>query len=134
VSGKRAHLEAGPDSRQRTKDFTWKRAARHLEQLKLRHRRVHDLRRTFVSLATAAGADDRILHWGTHGRPGDIMGAYNDSDWKRLCAEWTKLELTRRARAGAVVQPMAPRMVPDHGATGVAAETRRGARSSKSPI
>lgn len=99
VSGNRPELQVGEDQRRRTHDFTWKRADRHLEQLGLRHRRVHDLRRTFVSLATADGADDRILQWGTHGRPGDIMGAYGDADWLRLCAEVAKLKIERlRAR------------------------------------
>jgi integrase len=102
VSGKRPELQVGEDQRRRTHDFTWKRSARHLEQLGLRHRRVHDLRRTFVSLATADGADDRILQWGTHGRPGDIMGAYGDADWTRLCAEVAKLKVTR-AKARKVI-------------------------------
>jgi integrase len=106
VSGKRPELQVGEDQRRRTHDFTWKRAQRHLEALKLRARRVHDLRRTFVSLATAAGADDRILSWGTHGRPGDIMGAYGDADWTRLCAEWTKLQLERRRPGRRRVVPL----------------------------
>jgi integrase len=95
VSGKRPELQVGEDARRRTKDFTWKRAARHLQALGLRRRRIHDLRRTFVSLATADGADDRILEWATHGRPGDIMGAYGDADWRRLCEEVAKLQVVR---------------------------------------
>ncbi len=101
----RTSLQVGEDMRRRTKDFTWKRADRHLEALGLRHRRVHDFRRTFISLATADGADDRILEWGTHGRPGDIMGAYNDSDWTRLCGEVAKLKIARRSE-GATVTPL----------------------------
>jgi integrase len=96
--GKRAHLQVGDDSRMRTKDHSWKRFARHLEDLKLRHRRIHDLRRTFISLARADGADRDVLRWGTHGRSGDIMDAYTEMDWKRLCGEVAKLKV---ARAGA---------------------------------
>lgn len=96
TTGARPHLEVGEDQRRRTKDFTWKRASRHLQSLKMRRRRVHDLRRSFVALATADGADDRILEWGTHGRPGDIMGAYGEADWGRLCAEVMKLKIARR--------------------------------------
>jgi len=94
--GRRPALIQG-DARMRTKDFTWKRLDRHLEALQLRHRRVHDLRRTFLGLAEADGADTAILYWGTHGRPGDILGAYRDADWRRLCEELQKLKVHRRS-------------------------------------
>jgi integrase len=119
VQGKRPELQVAPDARMRTKDFTWRRAARHLEALGMRHRRVHDLRRTFLSLAEADGADTSILYWGTHGRPGDILGAYRDADWRRLCEELQRLHVERRSPA------RARQIVPGPAADGPAEGVRR---------
>ena len=97
AAGLRKHsVPAGEDTRMRTRQHTWKRMDRHLDELGFRHRRVHDLRRTFLTLAEAAGADRAVLGWGTHGRPGDVLGAYTEPDWKRLCGEVARLEVATK--------------------------------------
>jgi integrase len=64
-----------------------------LATLGLRARRVHDARRTFVSLLLADGADREKVRWVSHGPPGDILGSYTSLPWDSLCAEVTKLKL-----------------------------------------
>jgi integrase len=74
----------------RTKQFTYKRAVRHLKALGWRARRVHDLRRTFLSLAQEDGADPNILKRGTHAPPRDVIALYTSIEWARLCREVAK--------------------------------------------
>jgi integrase len=50
----------------RDKNYTRKCFLRDLRTLGIEHRRVHDLRRTFTSLAREDGADKDILRRGTH--------------------------------------------------------------------
>ena len=64
-----------------------------LERLKLRKRRQHDLRRTFISLALGDGARKDILRWITHGSSGDIMDQYVTLPWEALCREMSKLKV-----------------------------------------
>lgn len=64
-----------------------------LKLLGLRPRRVHDARRTFISLALADGARRDILRWVSHGPEGDIVSAYTSLPWDALCAEVVKLRL-----------------------------------------
>jgi len=66
---------------------------RDLATLDLRKRRLHDLRRTFISLAQADGARKDILHWITHGPSGDIMDAYTTLPWETYCTEVEKLRI-----------------------------------------
>lgn len=74
-----------------------------LVALGLRHRRGHDLRRTFISLAREDGARADLLEVITHGpKSGDMISLYTTWPWAALCAEVAKLQLTR-AQAGAVV-------------------------------
>jgi hypothetical protein len=64
--------------------------------LGLRGRRQQDTRRTFISLAMAAGANVDLLRVVTHGlRQREIMDLYTDegSLWGGLCAEVVKLKL-----------------------------------------
>lgn len=69
-----------------------------LEALGLRHRRGHDLRRTFISLAREDGARADILEVVTHGmRANDMMSLYTTFPWKVLCGEVSKLEVVRVA-------------------------------------
>lgn len=81
----------------RRKDFTWKRADRHLRNLGLAHRRVHDLRRTFISLVRHDGADREVLKRGTHAPPKDVIELYTSVEWARLCGEVAKLNVSRRS-------------------------------------
>lgn len=98
----------------RTKQFTYKRAQRHLKALGWRPRRVHDLRRTFLSLAQEDGAEPHILKRGTHAPPKDVISLYTSIEWARLCREVAKLTL-------------APRLV----RLRVVGGTRKGGRSRK---
>ena len=66
---------------------------RDLRGLGLRTRRVHDARRTFVSLALADGARKDILKWVSHGPEGDIVSLYTTLPWASLCAEVAKLRI-----------------------------------------
>lgn len=91
----------------RTKGLTYRRLAGrdeehggHLQALGFRHRRVHDLRRTGISLACSDGALDAILRWGTHAPPKHIMGLYTSMEWAAVCREVAKLQLERRRAAG----------------------------------
>jgi integrase len=56
-----------------------------LDRLGLRHRRQHDLRRTFISLARADGARADVLEEVTHAKRGDIMNLYTELPWPLLC-------------------------------------------------
>ena len=94
------------DCRMRTRFTTWDALRRHLKALHLRHRGLHAFRRAFYSLAEADGADRSILYWGVHGRPADMPGQYGEADWRRLCGEVARLQLTLRPREGATVTPL----------------------------
>jgi integrase len=91
----------------RTKGLTYRRLAGrdeehggHLQVLGFRHRRVHDLRRTGISLAGSDGALDTILRWGTHAPPRTVMGLYTTMEWAAVCREVAKLQLERRRAVG----------------------------------
>ncbi len=79
----------------RDKNYTWKRAQRDLVLLGFRRRRVHDLRRTGISLAREDGADKDVLRRGTHAPPREVMELYTSVEWGRLCAEVAKLKVGR---------------------------------------
>jgi integrase len=73
-----------------------------LDTLKLRRRRGHDLRRTFVTLAQVDGARRDLLETITHGPRGDIINVYSSFPWPALCAEVAKLEVD--VRGGQVIE------------------------------
>ena len=74
-------------------DTIWKRLDHDLGQLGLRHRRAHDLRRTFISLCREDGAREDLLKWVTHGRPPGIMDVYTTPRWTALCAQVAVLRM-----------------------------------------
>lgn len=84
------------------KDWIWKRLRWDCDTLGIRRRRVHDLRRTGISLAIEDGADELILKRGTHAPPRHVMALYTSVQWKTLCREVAKLALDRPA-TGTVV-------------------------------
>lgn len=66
-----------------------------LVALGMRHRRGHDLRRTFITLAQLDGARRELLKVITHGPAlGDIVGMYTSFPWPALCAEVGRLEVS----------------------------------------
>jgi integrase len=84
---------------------TWgPQTKRDLAMLGLRHRRVYDLRRTFVSLARTDGARADLLKLVTHGSDSqrNMMDLYSTFDWPVLCAEVEKLRV-RGGERGRVV-------------------------------
>jgi integrase len=72
---------------------------RDLKALGIRHRRFHDMRRTFISLALTDGASRDVLKRVTHGAKGDILDQYTSFDWPTLCAAVSKLKLGVKQRA-----------------------------------
>lgn len=78
---------------------TLKLLHRDLDALGLRHRRVHDLRRTFISLARTDGADKSILRRATHKAPRDVMEGYTSFEFEVVCREIAKLNLKLKGRS-----------------------------------
>lgn len=77
-----------------------------LTALGLRHRRQHDARRTFITLARRDGARADILESVTHGARGDIVSMYSSLPFELLCEEVAKLKI--ELREGKVIElPMA---------------------------
>lgn len=66
-----------------------------LEKLGLRERRLHDSRRTFISLATADGGLPHLLKGVTHGYPSSTFDQYNTPPWAETCAAVAKLNIRR---------------------------------------
>jgi integrase len=64
--------------------------------LKLRLRRGHDLRRTFITLAQVDGARRDLLETISHGPRGDIVSIYTSFPWPALCTEVVKLKIELR--------------------------------------
>jgi hypothetical protein len=98
-----------PEGAMRDRHYSWKRFQKDLRTLGLRPRRVHDLRRTGISLARGDGANEAILKWGTHAPPRDVMNLYTSVEWDRLCAEVAKLKISRRQGAGVAHLASGPR-------------------------
>lgn len=86
----------------RTKDWARKRLVRDLALAGLRLRRAHDLRRTGISLAQDGGADSRVLRWGTHAPPGEVVDAYTTLAWETLCRAVLCVVLPVRTGPGVV--------------------------------
>jgi integrase len=80
----------------RTAKDTGKRWDTDLEHLELRHRRGHDLRATFITLAEDDGADPNVIRRITHTAKGrDAYSGYSRTQWETLCREVAKLSITR---------------------------------------
>jgi integrase len=79
----------------------WEHLQLDLERLGMRPRRVHDLRRTFISLARADGAGD-LLRWVTHGPTSSVFDAYTTPPWPALCEQVSKLRIELRTRGAKV--------------------------------
>ena len=77
---------------------TYKRLRIDCDAMGLRHRRVHDLRRTGITLAREDGADKDVLRFCTHGGPEDIMDVYTSLGWAKLCAHVSLIDIARGER------------------------------------
>jgi hypothetical protein len=80
----------------RTAQETPKQLHDDLNLLKLRLRRGHDLRRTFITLAQVDGARRDLLETISHGPRGDIVSIYASFPWPALCAEVVTLKIELR--------------------------------------
>lgn len=80
---------------------------RDLAELGLRRRRVHDSRRTLISLARADGASKDILDWITHGPGEDMQDLYTTFPWETLCQQISVLQI--ELRKGAIVHQLVRR-------------------------
>ena len=69
-----------------------------LDRLGLRHRPIHDARRTFISLALGDGASKDVIRWVTHGGALDVIGGYTTMPWPKLCEAVACLRLELRER------------------------------------
>jgi integrase len=87
-----------------TADYALRRHHRALEQLQLRRRRGHDLRRTFITLARADGARRDVLEAITHGSRGNIVDVYTEWPWATLCEAVGCLRVQRKTGQLMVVQ------------------------------
>ena len=77
----------------RDKNYSRRRMVDDLKALGMRHRRGHDLRRTFITLARQDGARPDLLEMVTHAPRGNIMNIYTSMPWEALCAEVAKLRV-----------------------------------------
>jgi len=75
---------------------TYKRHRIDCDAVGLRQRRVHDLRRTGITLAREDGADKDVLRFCTHGGAVDIMDVYTSLGWSKLCAQVAVIQVKRR--------------------------------------
>ena len=86
----------------RPRQYSGDRFERDLAMLGLRHRRGHDLRRTFISLARSDGARTDTLRRVTHKPPSEVIEGYTTFEWEVVCREVMKLKLHRRGAAEVV--------------------------------
>ena len=84
------------EGRNRNVNHALKRFHEDLERVGLRARRLHDARRTLISLARADGARGEVLEWCTHSPKGDIINLYTTLPWAAFCAEVAKLNIVWR--------------------------------------
>jgi integrase len=71
-----------------------------LRRLGMRKRRIHDLRRSHITLSRTDGATE-LLRFVTHGASGSILDLYTSPPWPALCAEVAKLKI--EIHSGSVV-------------------------------
>lgn len=70
----------------RRADRAWQLLRDDLRALGLPLRRVHDLRRTFVTMARSAGAQTDIVRWIVHGPSTRVIDLYTSTPWPALVA------------------------------------------------
>jgi integrase len=70
----------------RSVTYALKAFHRDLEMLGLRKRRLHDCRRTFISMAQDGGASKEVLRAITHPSPKDAFDLYSTPSWDARCA------------------------------------------------
>lgn len=74
-----------------------------LDRLGLRHRRVYDARRTFISLGMSGGASKDLLMRITHPKSTDVFDLYVTPTWASLCEQVLTIKVQLRGEEGNVV-------------------------------
>jgi len=78
------------------------------DELEIRRRRIHDTRRTFISLARDDGAQRDVIKSLTHPLDGsDAHDSYTTFAWSRCCEEVAKLKITLRRPGHVIALPKA---------------------------
>jgi hypothetical protein len=85
----------------RSVNHSLKRFYEDLDRLGFRHRRQHDLRRSFITLARSDGARKDVLETVSHGARGDIIDMYTSLPWATLCEAVACLQIAARKSAEA---------------------------------
>lgn len=75
----------------RNKKFVRTWFLKDLKTLGLRHRRVHDFRRSMISHARGDGADRDVIERISHRGSEDVLELYTTFEWEALCSELSKL-------------------------------------------
>jgi integrase len=68
----------------RRADRAWQLLKDDLRALGFPHRRLHDLRRTFVTMARSAGAQTDLVRWIVHGPTTRVIDLYTSTPWPAL--------------------------------------------------
>ena len=84
----------------RSANYALKTFHQDLELLGLRERRLHDCRRTFISLAQDGGASKEVLRAITHPSPRDAFDLYSTPSWEARCEAVLCLGIVRELRPG----------------------------------
>ncbi len=110
------------ESQMRSRHHQRNKLLEDLAQLGLRPRRVHDTRRTFITLCRVDGARKDVLEQITHAPRGNILDVYTTLPWPTLCEAVSVLKVRRLApdevagRSAALGKPRGE--APDRGAPG----------------
>lgn len=93
----------------RDKNYVRKQLIKDLEVLDLRHRRSHDLRRSFITHAQQDGAAPQILMRLTHPstKKATAFAGYTEFAWEDYCREVVKLHVDVPEELDAVALPVA---------------------------
>jgi integrase len=83
-------------TRHRNRNRVLKQFDIDLTTLGLRHRRVHDTRRTLRSLLADDGGSERAIEWILYGRKATVSGRYDEPSWPALCEPVLKLSVKLR--------------------------------------
>jgi len=93
----------------RDKNYVRKQLAKDLELLELRHRRSHDLRRSFITHAQQDGAQPHILERLTHPstKKATAFAGYTEFAWDDYCREVAKLHIVVPEELNDIALPIA---------------------------
>jgi integrase len=88
-----ALLVPSREGRERSVSHGLKRFHQDCARVGIRARRLHDLRRTFISLCRDDGANRDVLRWVTHAPPREAFDTYTTFAWGTVCAEVARLRV-----------------------------------------